>query len=247
MIKLYHDDCFNVLSELENESIFLIIVDPPYAIARDTVISRKETKDIDFNFGEWDLFESDEAFEEFTNKWFKECARVLRKEGWMYVFFDHAKLGMLEKLSKENGIMMRTLFTWIKSNPAPSYRKYNWISSTESVWVGSKGKCRIPNFLTQTEMKNYMITSCRSNYGVSGHPTEKPLELIERFVLSSSLYGDTVLDCFMGSGTTGVACVELERDFIGVDKEPKWFSVARKRIMNTKPLYIDKTGDGNLI
>lgn len=244
----WNDDCLKILPMLETESIDLIIVDPPYGIARNTVIKRKETKDIDFNFGEWDVFPDYQAFYRFTGKWFAECVRVLKPEGWIYIFFAHEKHGIFSlDLAPLQGIMFRNLFTWVKSNPAPSYRKYNWISSTEAVWVGSKGKCRIPNFLLQTEMRNTMTTTCRSNYGVTGHPTEKPVQLIQRFILTSSNEGDRVLDCFMGSGTTGVACKELNRKFIGVEQNKLWYNIAINRINNASQIIKEKEGDALLV
>lgn len=249
-ILLLFEDASRALSEMDEESVDLIVIDPPYAISNKNKITRKETTDINMDFGEWDHFETEEEFYSFTRLWFWNCMRVLKKEGWMYIFFGNTWIWILQTLIRkytEFNIIHRTTFTWCKSNPAPSYRKYNWRSSTEPALVFSKGKCRIPNFLTQTKMKNYAMTPCRSNYGVSGHPTEKPVEIMELFVESSSLEGETVLDCFMGSGTTGIACLQLNRKFIGIENSPKWFPIAKDRLDNFQK-YIEATqGDSLLV
>lgn len=86
----------------------------------------------------------------------------------------------------------------------------------------------------QKEMKNYMITSNGSVYKETEHPTEKPEELIRYLLSIHTNEGDTVLDCFMGSGTTGVSCVNLKRNFIGIDKNVDYYNMATERIRKAK-------------
>jgi len=116
------------------------------------------------------------------------------------------------------------------SNPCPSFRKVNWLSASEFVWVGSKGSCKLKNFLNQTEMFNYMLTPNKSIYGKTKHPTEKPEALIKKFILVSTNKGDIVLDPFLGSGTTAVACEKLNRRWIGIEMNPEYIEIAKKRI-----------------
>ena len=138
---------------------------------------------------------------------------------------------MLGWEAKEYGVRTRTIFTWCKSNPVPSFRKVNYLSATEFCWIGIKGDTGWTfNFKYQKEMKNYMVTPNASSYGVSLHPTEKPLKLIKHFVELHSKKGDIVLDPFMGSGTTAVACIELERRFIGFELSSEYCAMANKRI-----------------
>ncbi len=242
-------DCLLILDDLlqvPNASIDCIITDPPYNISKKSAdISRKETTDIKMDFGIWDNFRNPEEFKRFTLAWYRMCAELLKDDGWIYIFFPHQKHHFFSE-EKEVGIYYRTIFTWIKSNPPPSYRKYNWTSATETIWIGSKGMCRIPNFINQPDMRNHMTTPAKCNYGATDHPTEKPVELIERFILASTNEGDVVLDPFMGSGSIGVACKELGRNFIGIERDPKWYKVAKERIKNTECL-VRKVGDDLLI
>lgn len=249
-VYLYNADCLDEFEKFKDGEIDLIVIDPPYGISNENKITRKETTDINMDFGEWDHFETEDEFITFTNDWFYECMRILKKEGWMYIFFGNTWIWILQTALRKHpefNIIHRTTYTWLKTNPAPSYRKFNWRSSTEPALVFSKGKCRIPNFLNQTVMKNYGETPCRSNYGTTGHPTEKPVDLLKLFVETSSNVGDTVLDCFMGSGSTGVACIECDRHFIGIEKSLKWYTIAKERLDRCKVEVKGKQGDSLLL
>ena len=233
-------NCLEHLKEIPDDSIDCVITDPPYmisqkgkSIGRKSLSSKswKRDMDIKLDFGEWDQFDNEEQFFKFTENWFKECMRVLKPKGWIYIFFDKQKMGYFDLiLSKKYGAKSRTVFVWLKSNPTPSFRKVNWLSASEFIWVGSKGESKLKNFLKQTEMFNYMITPNKSSYGETTHPTEKPKELIRKFVLTSSNINDIVLDCFMGSGTTAIVCKELNRSFIGFEKNYEYIKMAEKRL-----------------
>jgi len=187
--------------------------------------------DIKLDFGEWDNYDTEKEFFDFTEEWFKECARVLKPKGWIYIFFDKQKTGYFDLfLSKKYGIKGRTVFAWLKSNPVPSFRKVNWLSASEFIWVGSKGECKLKNFLKQTEMHNYMITPNKSAYGETIHPTEKPLVLIQKFISVNTNEGDIVLDPFLGSGTTAVASIKLNRKFIGIEQSLEYVQIAEARL-----------------
>lgn len=238
--EIIHGDCLIELKKLPDESVDFICCDPPYmisqkgkSIGRKSLSSKswKRNMDVKLDFGKWDQFKDEKEFFDFTESWFKECVRVLKPKGWMYIFFDKQKIGYFDLiLGKKYGIKSRTIFAWLKSNPCPSFRKVNWLSASEFVWVGSKGECKLKNFLKQTEMFNYMITPNKSSYGKTIHPTEKPIVLIKKFILVNTNEGDTVLDCFGGSGVVGVACKELKRNFILIEKEKEYINIIKKRL-----------------
>ena len=125
----------------------------------------------------------------------------------------------------------RTVFTWHKTNPVPSFRKVNYLSSCEYAWIGSKGESAWTfNFKQQKQMHNFFETPNKSSYGVTKHPTEKPVSMFEHLIEIHTNPDDLVLDCFMGSGTTGVACKNLCRDFIGIELDDEYFKIASDRI-----------------
>ena len=244
---LIQGDALRVLKTLPSESIDLVLTDPPYAISqkgkkidRKSLSSKswKRDKDIKLDFGEWDNFDNEDEFFRFTEIWFKECVRVLKPKSWIYIFFDKQKIGYFDLiLAKKYKITSRTVFTWLKSNPTPSFRKVNWLSASEFIWVGSKGSCKLKNFLNQTEMFNYMITPNKSIYGMTEHPTEKPIDLIKKFILTSSNEKDIVLDPFLGSGTTMLACLELKRSCIGIEINQEYICICKRRLNWGSSLY----------
>jgi len=238
--KIIQGDCIEEMKKLPDNSVDAIITDPPYmisqkgkSIGRKSLSNKnwKRNMDIKLDFGDWDNYDTEKEFFDFTERWFKECARILKPKGWIYIFFDKQKTGYFDLLlSKKYGIKGRTIFAWIKSNPVPSFRKVNWLSASEFIWVGSKGDCKLKNFLQQKEMHNNITTPNKSSYGKTKHPTEKPLILIEKLVKVNTNEGEIILDPFLGSGTTAVACVKLNRNFIGIEKEEEYIKIAEARI-----------------
>jgi len=238
--KIINVDCLTILSQIPDNSIDLIITDPPYMISQpDKKISRKtlnakswkRNMDIKLDFGSWDNFSSEQEFFDFTESWFKECVRVLKPKSWFYIFFDKQKTGYFDLvLGPKYGMKSRTIFAWLKSNPTPSFRLVNYLSASEFIWVGSKGECKLKNFLKQTEMFNYMITPNKSAYGQTCHPTEKPLSLIAKFIKTSSNEGDIILDPFLGSGTTAIMSKILNRKYLGIEKDEKYYKMSCDRI-----------------
>ena len=213
---------------------YAIVTDPPYMISQPGIKIKRKGRKINLDFGEWDHFENESKFFEFTEAWFKECCRVLKPKGWIYIFFSIRRVGFFDLfLAKKYGLKHKTTFAWLKTNPYPAF-KANWLSASEFVWIGCKHQGKIKNYLTHKEMYNYMLTANKSSYGETIHPTEKPRSVIERFIRVSSSEGDIVLDPFMGSGTTAVVCKSLNRKYIGFESNPQYYKIALDRISETK-------------
>lgn len=125
----------------------------------------------------------------------------------------------------------RTIFTWHKTNPVPSFRKCNYLSACEYAWIGSKGeKAWTFNFGKQKDMHNFFETPNASCYKETNHPTEKPKDLFEHLLNIHTNENDLVLDCFSGSGTTAIACNRLKRRFICIEKDPEYWKASCKRL-----------------
>jgi len=236
---LIQGNCLEELKKLPDESIDLVLTDPPYNISQDgKQITRNNLKfgvykrdtSIKLDFGEWDKM-SETDYLSFTECWFAEVTRTMKPKAWIYIFFDKMRIGYFDLfLAKKYGINPKTIIVWNKTNPTPQFRKANWTSASEFIWAGTKGKAGLKNFGRQTEMKSYFLSPNKSSYGKTSHPTEKPVALCEYLIKPSTFEGDVVLDCFMGSGTTGVACMRLGRKFIGIEKEKEYFEIAEARI-----------------
>ncbi|MBM3702896.1 MAG: hypothetical protein FJW63_07925 [Actinobacteria bacterium] len=245
--KIICGDAVEVLKTLPNESMDLVLTDPPYKISIEgNKIQRtyahynwKRRSDIGLDFGKWDRnWESNKEYFEWVALWFAECHRVMKIGAWIYVFFDKQKTGLFDlMLAPTLGFKSRCIYVWVKTNPVPSFRKVNWNSGTEHIWVGSKGNSKLKNFKDQKYMANYFLSPNASAYKETEHPTEKPKKLLQHLIEVNSNKDDIILDPFIGSGTTAVACKELGRNYIGIDLSPDYCAMAEKRLQNTiKPM-----------
>ena len=243
-IDIYCGDCLEILPLLEDKSIDLCLTDPPYGISnkvyreygvdrskfRSKIMRRK--KAINFHFGEWDVWKTKEEFLEYTKKWLLGAIGVLKQNGTIISFFNKEDISYLNWEAYKQGIKTRTIFTWHKTNPVPSFRKVNYLSACEFIWIGSKGKMTF-NFGYQKDMHNFFeCPQCQGNDRTE-HPTQKPLPLIKHFLEIHSKKSDLILDPFLGSGTTLVACKELGRCGIGIEISEEYSKVAVNRLKNT--------------
>lgn len=229
-IKLYKGDCFDLLKQIKNNTIDLVLIDPPYEVSRDTNFAKGKIKgtDVDrfrvsMNFGDWD--------NNFTGLdiVIKECYRILKKSGTLICFYDLWKITVLKEYFETAKFNQIRFIEWIKTNPVPLNSKTNYLTnSREIALVGVKGGK--PTFNSEYDNGIYKHPICHDKDRF--HPTQKPLSLIEEIVLKHSNEGDLVLDCFMGSGTTGVACKNLNRNFIGMEINETYFNKAKERIVN---------------
>lgn len=229
-IKLYKGDCFELLKQIKNNTIDLVLIDPPYEVSRDTNFAKGKIKgtDVDrfrvsMNFGDWD--------NNFTGLdiVIKECYRILKKGGTLICFYDLWKITVLKEYFETAKFNQIRFIEWIKTNPVPLNSKTNYLTnSREIALVGVKGGK--PTFNSEYDNGIYKHPICHDKDRF--HPTQKPLSLIEELVLKHSNEGDLVLDCFMGSGTTGVACKKLNRNFIGMEINETYFNKAKERIVN---------------
>lgn len=226
MIKLYNDDCFTVMKQLKEEGIKVdtIICDPPYVI----------------NYADWD--------KEFNMPLAIDlCYDLLKDDGNLILFQGWSNVAKTKELLDEK-FTIQNWIVWdrIKGRGA----KKNFVSTREDIFWYCKGNnptynkiySNIPKKTGGMGKKNGQECRALTNvwYDISpivpwspernGHPTQKPLQLMERCVVIWTNEGDTVLDFTMGSGTCGEACVNLGRSFIGIEQEKQWFDVADKRI-----------------
>ena len=226
---LLQGDCLELIKQVPSNSVDLILIDPPYEISRPTNFqSGEETgRDTDrfrisMDFGEWD--KNFTGFEVVI----KEGYRILRQGGTMICFYDLWKIETLKNLYDSNKFKQVRFIEWMKTNPVPINSKINYLTNAREVAV-SAIKGSKPTFNSSYDNGLYSYPICAGKERTI-HPTQKPLSLITDLVLKHSNEGDTVLDCFMGSGTTGVACKNTNREFIGMELDEKYFEIACNRI-----------------
>lgn len=223
-----NQSCFELLASLEDKTIDLVLIDPPYDISRPTNFqSGEETgKDTDrfrisMDFGEWD--------KNFTGLEIaiRECFRVLKDGGTMICFYDLWKIETLKSYLEAAGFVQIRFIEWIKTNPVPINSKINYLTNSREVAVLGVKKSK-PTFHSEYDNGIYRYPICQDKGRF--HPTKKPLALIADLINKHSNEGEIVLDCFAGSCTTGVAAVLNNRQFIGCELDAEYYEKAVQRL-----------------
>lgn len=231
-IELKNKSCFEYLKSIKNNSVDLVLIDPPYEVSRDTNFAKCEKKGkntdrfrISMNFGEWDA--------DFTglDEVVKQCYRVLKKSGTLICFYDLWKITILKKYFDDAKFKQIRFIEWQKTNPVPINSKINYLTNSREIAIVGV-KCNKPTFHSEYDSGIYRYPICHDRNRF--HPTQKPLNLIEELIEKHSNLGDTVLDCFSGSGTTAIACINKGRNFLGCEINSEFHLKSIERIKNNQ-------------
>ncbi len=230
-ITLLKGDCLDLLQDLKPNSIDLIFADPPYNLSGENFLTTKNGRVAKCDKGEWDVIKDIHAFNE---NWLKECQRVLSSHGTIWIsgtLHNHPSVGVL---LKKLGFWILNDLIWFKKNAPPLLSRNRFAPSTELIWVASKSKKYFFNYELAKRMNNGKqmrnLWELNAERHKTKHPTEKPESLLERIILIGTKEKETVLDPFMGSGTTGVVAKKFNRNFIGYEISEEYFLIAQKRI-----------------
>lgn len=233
-IRLYNGDCLGVMSKLIENGIRVdaVITDPPYNIARDNNLHTMKGKNgklvhrRGIDFGEWD-----KGFDQIS--WLEYLPKILNKNGSVIIFNDWKKLGDTVKKLEEINFEIKDMIRWEKSNPMPRNRDRRYIVDYEcAVWAVMPNSKWVFNRQDEKFQRPKFVYPSVSGKEKTIHPTQKNVALMRDLVKIHSNENDVILDCFMGSGTTGVACKELKRSFIGIELDEPYFNIAVERIKN---------------
>ena len=210
-IELWHGDCLELMKEIPNGSIDMVLTDPPYGINyQSNYIKEKYSKIENDNDISW--------LDDFIN----ECFRVSSKISAHYFFCSHHNIDKF-KQAIEKKFKVKNFLIWEKNNTSMGDLKGDFASKVEFVIFATKGRPfirgkRDPNIFKFKKTGNKL------------HPTQKPVDLCEYLIGKFSDESYRVLDPFMGSGSTGVSCKNLNRKFIGIELDENYFNIAKKRI-----------------
>lgn len=149
--------------------------------------------------------------------WMTECWRVLKDGGYMAIFTNWRSLPMLMKACADAKIKTSSLAVWNKKMLGTSY---------EMILFCGKGDAKIDN----RSQPDYFEHQWMSHFGDSGHAAQKPVPLLKQIIELVTKPGETVMDCFMGSGTTGIAAMQAGRRFVGYEGDAEHFKTAKERI-----------------
>ena len=241
---LINDDTFNALKNFEEKTFDMIFADPPYFLS-DNGITCSGGKMVSVNKGFWDKSLSVKEKHEFNKKWIKECYRVLKDNGTIWISGTLHNIYSIGMALEEEGFKIINNITWQKTNPPPNLACKTFTHSTETILWARKDikKCKYKfNYELMKEMNNgkqmkdVWITSLTkpSEKKCGKHPTQKPLEILARIILASTEENDIILDPFSGSGTTGIAAYKFGRNYIGIEREKQYLDLSIKRYEEKK-------------
>lgn len=240
---LFNADCFDILPRIPENSIDMIFADPPYFLSNGGITCHAGQM-VSVNKGKWDVSKGVEENYIFTQRWLRECQRVLKPNGTIWVSGTSHIIYTVGSCMQTLGYKILNDIAWFKVNPPPNLSCRYFTHATETIlWAAKNKKSRhyfnYPLMKTMNGGKQMQsLWSIKApgptekTYGK--HPTQKPLQLLERIVLASTRPGDIVLDPFNGSGTTGLAAVKDKRKFIGIELEKNYLEVSIKRLHDLK-------------
>ncbi|HMF55675.1 MAG TPA: site-specific DNA-methyltransferase, partial [Pyrinomonadaceae bacterium] len=238
-IRLYRGDALELMKQARGEMFDLIFADPPYFLSNDG-ITCQAGRMVSVNKGIWDKATTFEAVHAFNLEWLKECQRLLKPNGSIWVTGTSHNIYSVGFALQTLGYKVLNDIAWYKVNPPPNLSCRYFTHATETIlWARKSAKAR--HTFNYEEMKrenrNKQMQSLwhikppaprEKRYGK--HPTQKPEALLDRIIRASTNLHDIVLDPFCGSGTTGVACVRINRRFVGFEMDESFIKVAAKRI-----------------
>ncbi|WP_102346373.1 DNA-methyltransferase [Bacillus sp. Marseille-P3661] len=237
-IQIKNNDCITELKLIEDDSVDLIITDPPYNLGnfmRDRQTNLKQMRDNFFGAAGWDDLEYEE-WVEGMNQFFEQANRVLKKKGSLIMFMSLMKLETIISLSAQHKFYYKTTGIWHKTNPMPRNMNLHFINSTEA-WLYFVNESKTGTFNNNGQaVHDFIETSVtpKNEKEFGKHPTQKPEALFEHFVEKLTNPGETVMDPFMGSGTAGVVSKRLGRRFIGIELNSGYYEISKRRIENTE-------------
>ena len=240
--KLFIGDNIDVLQELyskNGEFVDMIFADPPYFLSNDG-FTCQNGKMVKVNKGDWDKSKGAEENHKYNIAWLSACQKVLKKDGTIWISGTQHVIFDIGFALQQLGFKILNMITWEKPNPAPNLSCRYFTHSTELlIWAGKSEKSKHTFNYDAMRKENggkqmksvWTFTAPKNSEKTFGkHPTQKPVDLLNRIIKASTNEGDVVLDPFLGSGTTAVSCVLNNRKYIGIEKEKEYFELAKKRI-----------------
>jgi len=249
---LFEGNCLDVLPTLPERSVDMIFADPPYNLSNDG-ITCQAGRMVSVNKGEWDKSNGIEQDHEFTIAWLSACRQVLKDDGTIWVSGTMHKIYSIGFALQQLGYKLLNDISWFKPNASPNLSCRYFTHSHETlIWAAKSEKSKhkfdyqlMKKIAGGKQMRSLWVdidvedepqdiwaisTPSKAEKKFGKHPTQKPLSLIERIILASTVPSDTVLDPFTGSSTTGVAAVRHDRHFIGIDTDTDYLKLSVKRL-----------------
>ena len=237
-------DCIEELSALPEASVDMVFADPPYNLQLERELHRPNNSKVDAVDDDWDQFESFAAYDQFSRNWLAAARRVLKPDGTLWVIGSYHNIFRVGTALQDLGYWMLNDVIWRKNNPMPNFRGRRFTNAHETmIWCArSKDSKYQFNYESMKALNDdlqmrsdWLMPICSGVErlkidGKKAHPTQKPEGLLYRTIIASTKVGDTVLDPFFGTGTTGAVAKKLGRHYVGIEQDEAYAAIAKKRI-----------------
>ncbi len=254
--KIENGDSIEILKRIPDKSFDLVFADPPYNMQIGEKLTRPDDSKVDGVNDKWDQFSSFEHYDKFSKSWLKECKRILKDNGSMWVIGTYHNIFRLGYHIQNLNYWILNDVIWRKNNPMPNFKGTRFTNAHETLIWASKNKKSRYTFNYQSlkclnddlQMRSdWILPICNGKErlkkdGKKIHSTQKPEALLHRIILATTNKGDSIFDPFLGTGTTAVVAKKLGRKYFGVEKDKKYFQAAKQRINKTleiKDDYLD--------
>ena len=240
--KVINGDCFTAMDEMISQGLKfdMIFADPPYFLSNGG-ITCQSGKMVKVDKGDWDASQGSELNHEFNTEWIRRCRDLLAEHGTLWVSGTMHVIYSVGFAMQQLEMKILNNVTWQKPNPPPHLAGRYFTHSTETIlWARKNEKAKHKyNYSLMKElnggkqMKDVWTFTAPGKIEKSEgkHPTQKPLVLLDRIIRASTDEGDTILDPFLGSGTTIVAALLAGRNSVGIEQEKEYCELSKKRIM----------------
>lgn len=238
-------DCVAAMNSLPENSVDLVFADPPYNLQLKGDLHRPDNSKVDAVDDAWDQFASFKAYDTFTTEWLAAARRILKRNGAIWVIGSYHNIFRVGAAMQNAGYWILNDVVWRKANPMPNFRGMRLTNAHETLIWASKQEASKYTFNYEAlkalndgvQMRSdWVLPICtgherlKDENGDKAHPTQKPESLLHRVIIATTNPGDVVLDPFFGTGTTGAVAKMLGREFIGLEREAKYRTVAEMRI-----------------
>ncbi|MFV8750239.1 DNA-methyltransferase [Nannocystaceae bacterium ST9] len=241
---MIHGDSMEVLAALPERSVDVIFADPPYFLSNGGTTCQAG-KRVSVDKGGWDRSRGAEDNHEFNRSWLEACQRVLSDDGTIWVSGTAHVIFSVGYAMQQLGFKLLNDVVWEKPNPPPNLSCRYFTHSTELILWAARGRKSKHHFdyaaMKQRngnkQMKNvWRFTAPSKTEKQHGrHPTQKPLGLLEQILRSSCPADGRALDPFNGSGTTGVAAAKLGLRYVGIELDPEYLALSKRRLLEAVP------------
>ena len=253
---IFHGDTLEVLRKIPDKSFDLVFADPPYNMQIGKKLKRPDDSKVNGVNDKWDQFTNFKHYDDFSKKWLKECKRVLKDNGSIWVIGTYHNIFRIGYHIQNLNYWLLNDVIWIKNNPMPNFKGTRFTNAHETlVWASKNKKSKytfnyqsLKCFNDDLQMRSdWTLPICNGKErlkknGKKVHSTQKPEALLHRIILATTNKGDVIFDPFLGTGTTAVVAKKLGRKYVGIEKDKKYFNAAYERISNTQIIednYLD--------